>query len=111
MFLACVACRSSSVALDLARRRFIRGLTILGGTIGRLSLIRLVCAAGFGAVTLLSLLATDLIPGNALHRSFLELIEAGGVVESSDNPTPKRAIDAIESGGASIESLIQSILY
>ncbi len=41
--------------------------------------------AGLGAVTLLALLAADLIPVNELHGSLREATEVGGAVESSES--------------------------
>jgi len=40
---------------------------------------------GLGAVTLLALLAADLIPVNELHGSLREVIEEGGAVESFES--------------------------
>jgi len=60
-------------------------LTILEEIIDRLLLIRLVWTARFGSVALLALLAINLISVKALHRFFLELIEARGAIESSES--------------------------
>lgn len=84
MSLACVASRSSSSAFVLARRRFAVDLTSFG-TAGLLISMCRVFLVGLGAVTLLALLAADLIPVNELHGSLREVIEVGGAVESFES--------------------------